>query len=141
VEWVVLAELLVAIPIFLFGLVEIHLVVGTLAFLLMIPASILLTAFICGWRNNDPVEVIAISPKMVYIKPPNGWIVRVARHELREIKIRKPWRDSMGYTFGWAIILSFDKHNWQMVCEGRSEEDTQAIASALQKAMTATSVH
>jgi hypothetical protein len=87
-------------------------------------------------RKVDPIEIIAISPTAVYIKPGNSKPYSLPRSDLKSIKTREA---SYGINFiPKRIILSFQQNGWRSVCEGRTELETRAVADAIQKAMDAT---
>jgi hypothetical protein len=138
--WCLLIGLVVGVPMLFGGHVSVQRLLRTAGYILAVPASVLIMFLVCGWRNNDATEVIAIGPKAVHVKPPNGWAITIARSDLKRIEIRKPYYDFEGWEIDGAIVLRFDKHTWLRVFEGGSEEETRAVAEALRKAIVATSL-
>ena len=112
-------------------------ILRALGYVLAPPVMIFMSFLLFGWRNNDATEIIAMGPKAVHLKPPNGWAVNIARSDLNSIKLhhRTP---SSSTCVEWSIWLEFEHHGIRRVCVGRPEEDVRAVAAALQKAFEAT---
>jgi hypothetical protein len=134
-----IAQYILVSPVFYWGITQ-HLW-STIAFFaivpMFLPGLILFALLFAPKGKADFVEVIAVSPDLVYIQLTNTKSHSFPRADFKSLEIRQPF-----YTPHWTtprrIDLAFHHYGIQQACFDRTVAETEKVAAALQKAFDAT---